>query len=159
MMKKTLILLLALLPMPLFAGEGDDDKPKKARRDMSAEILNRLDKDGDGKISAAEWPQQARQPFAKVDANGDGFVDAAELRAGMRRGRGGDRQRNEGKNRGADREQVRRIVDANLKRMDKNGDGKISADELPEQARASFMKMDTGADVEARRGQGEASGS
>ena len=38
-----------------------------------------LDKDGDGKVSREEAPEQMRGFFANLDANGDGFIDAAEI--------------------------------------------------------------------------------
>lgn len=50
----------------------------------------RSDKNGDGKLSRDEWPFSA-QLFDKLDKNGDGFIDAGE-RPGLRgkRGKGGE---------------------------------------------------------------------
>jgi Ca2+-binding EF-hand superfamily protein len=38
-----------------------------------------LDKDGDGKISRDELPEQARKAFDHMDTNSDGFIDATEI--------------------------------------------------------------------------------
>lgn len=42
-------------------------------------FIARFDKDNDGKLSAEEYPQFMRPPFAEADANKDGFVDAKEM--------------------------------------------------------------------------------
>lgn len=62
-----------------------------AKADFQAAMRGRMmqaDKDGDGRISAAEWTaaaqsrgrgQMADRAFARMDRNRDGFLDAAEL--------------------------------------------------------------------------------
>jgi HlyD family secretion protein len=50
--------------------------------------LAQFDKDGDGKISRDEAPEQIRDFFDKLDTNGDGFIDRAEMSAMRARGRG-----------------------------------------------------------------------
>ncbi|MBX9814549.1 MAG: hypothetical protein K2X76_07595, partial [Sphingomonas sp.] len=59
--------------------------------------LRLLDRDGDGKITRAEYDA----PFAQLDANRDGFVDATERAAAPQGG-------------------------ARLARLDRDGDGKIT---------------------------------
>jgi hypothetical protein len=53
-----------------------------------AQMLQRMDRDGDGRIAPAEWrgPPPA---FAKLDADGDGYLSSAELQARAGRGAGG----------------------------------------------------------------------
>jgi len=63
--------------------------------------LKALDKDGDGKVSLQEAPERMRSFFSRVDANGDGFLDGAELKSRRGRrggdgGRRGERGRGEG---------------------------------------------------------------
>jgi Ca2+-binding EF-hand superfamily protein len=41
-----------------------------------------LDRDGDGKISKDEAPEQLRERFGMLDTNGDGFLSLDEFRAG-----------------------------------------------------------------------------
>lgn len=61
-------------------------------------FLQRLDKDGDGKISLEEVPEERKQMFQHMDQNADGFIDEAEIKqardrmqkqGGGRRGRRG----------------------------------------------------------------------
>jgi len=52
--------------------------------------MGALDKDGDGKISLDEAPGGMKDRFSKMDSNGDGFIDKAEM-AKLRSGAGGGR--------------------------------------------------------------------
>jgi len=56
---------------------------------MAGMMIERMDKDGDGKVSADEMPQQRRAGFSKSDTNGDGFLDKTEIAAAMSRARSG----------------------------------------------------------------------
>jgi Ca2+-binding EF-hand superfamily protein len=49
-----------------------------------AQLLKRADADGDGKLSLEEAPPFLKKQFAKIDTNGDGFLDKAELEAWVR---------------------------------------------------------------------------
>lgn len=56
--------------------------------------MARGDADGKGALTRAEFDRQSNARFARIDANGDGFIDAAERAAigdAMRQGRGGAR--------------------------------------------------------------------
>lgn len=78
-------------------GPKGNDKPRKKNpegkkpsgRPSSGDMISRMDKDGDGKLSAEEVPQQMKNVFSMVDSNGDGFLDKTEMEAAaskMRRG-------------------------------------------------------------------------
>jgi RND family efflux transporter MFP subunit len=54
-------------------GRGGGQRPRMSFSD--------LDKDKDGKLTQEEMPEQARPFFARMDADGNGFVDRAEHKA------------------------------------------------------------------------------
>lgn len=87
----------------------------------------RLDKNGDGKITKDEAPARMQERFDAVDANKDGALDPQELQAA--RGKHGAQS-------GAER----------IKRLDKNGDGKIAKDEAPAPMQKHFDAIDTNKD-------------
>lgn len=47
----------------------------------ASSMIERLDTDGDGKISKDETPGQMKSGFDSTDTNGDGFLDTAEIEA------------------------------------------------------------------------------
>lgn len=81
-------------------GDGDDSaqRPEGQRRSgppgsvadmdptaMAQGMLQRFDRDHDGRLSEDELPEQMRAGFASSDRNGDGFLDADEMAAMIRR--------------------------------------------------------------------------
>jgi len=77
---------------------------------MGGDFIQRFDKDGDGKVSKAEFPG-SEEHFNQLDANGDGYIDASEAPKGPPHHgmMGGDF----------------------IQRFDKDGDGKVSKAEFP----------------------------
>ena len=119
----------------LMAARGDRPAPGGAGgpegRPGPGEFLKRADKNGDGKISKDELPEQAWERFGKLDKDGDGAVSQEELKAGRPDGPGRPGAPGEGGKGGEF-----------FKRADKNDDGKISKDEVPEQAWERLGKLD-----------------
>lgn len=68
---------------PASGGPGAGGRPNPAT------MIQTNDKDGDGKLSAAELPEQMQASFAEIDTDGDGFVSVAELTARFQRRQGG----------------------------------------------------------------------
>jgi len=74
-------------------GQGGPGGQERPRMDP-AQMLERMDANGDGKLSKDEVPPQlAERMFERADTNKDGFLDKAELeamaKAGPQRGQGG----------------------------------------------------------------------
>jgi Ca2+-binding EF-hand superfamily protein len=57
-------------------------------RPNPAEMLTRMDANGDGKVSKSEVPQQMLQRWDRMDTNSDGFIDKKELEQLAERFRG-----------------------------------------------------------------------
>lgn len=135
--------------------------------------MKQQDKDGDGKLSKDEVGERMRENFANLDKNGDGKLDDVELRqmamgmAGMQRPGGPEGRRPEGDRKSEGdrkpgearrpeggpgperRPDVLADAEARFKQADKDGDGKLSKDELPERMRERLDKIDTDGDGKA----------
>ncbi|HMB47548.1 MAG TPA: EF-hand domain-containing protein [Afifellaceae bacterium] len=123
---------------PAFA-QGDTAGQRAGK--FAARMIERFDGDKDGKVTLAGYLALESERFAKSDTDGDGFITASEIEA--RSGKRADR-------RGS------RI----LERLDKDGDGRISAAEADtgQRIKRRFARLDvdrdnfvTTAELEAAR--------
>jgi Ca2+-binding EF-hand superfamily protein len=97
--------------------------------------LGPMDQNGDGKISSEEAQWVTAKSIAKIDANHDGVITTAELKAEEERLRDADRQRqlslldtnHDGKTSTAE---FAAMDTDRFKSMDRNHDGFLSPDEL-----------------------------
>ena len=92
----------------------------------------KLDKSEDGKLNADELSATLRKNFGKIDTNRDGYVDRDEFRRAT-----------------GDSDFVNRYAEglAGLfLRGDRNGDGKLNADEISSRLRPWLTKYDTNKD-------------
>ncbi|WP_421568616.1 EF-hand domain-containing protein [Stenotrophomonas sp. PD6] len=78
--------------------------------------LQRMDTDGDGKVSVEEYVQWMLYAFDRMDRNGDGVLSADELPGG--------------KGKPITRDQQRQTIVERFHKQDANGDGFLSAKEL-----------------------------
>src|SRR5690606_6758735 len=89
--------------------------------------FEKLDANGDGKITKAEAGNMPERRFAKLDANNDGAITAAERDASTGKASNGKR------------------VGKHFGKLDTNADGKVTKSEL-QAARHHFDKLDANAD-------------
>lgn len=132
------------------AGGGKDDHMKM------------MDKDGDGKITAAEHTSGAKEMFSKMDADKDGQVTASEMDAmhGAMKDKGHATARTEGgpseqkmadkkayDDTGAGKSMPKTMSsEQKIAKMDTNNDGKLSAAEHAAGTKQMFGKMDSDGD-------------
>ena len=113
------------------------------------QMLKRMDRNRDGSITKDELPQRMQARFGSMDSNSDGVFDKTEQDAmleriqKMRRDQnqgdgppGRQRDRRQGQRNGIDFPQL-------LKKLDRNRDGTLTKDELPERMQERFDSMDT----------------
>ena len=148
---------LRLLIVPAVAAALNAQEPGGARGPGAGfsfirmhPVLSALDADEDGIISAQEL-KNAPKVLAKLDKNKDGQLTREELRPAFGGGRGfggpggpggeGRRGGPDGPQAGGADEMVKTIM-----AFDKNGDGKISKDELPERMQGMFDRADVDKD-------------
>lgn len=103
------------------------------------EILSRLDKNGDGKISKDEAPERMKENFDRLDANKDGNIDAEEFArsAAAFGGRPGGAPPGAPVPGGGDAKAIEEV----FTKHDANSDGKLTKDEIPEQQKEMFQRM------------------
>lgn len=132
----TLFAALAAAPFAAFAQSNDANTAAATAAHPSpfAHMLKKMDADGDGKISSAEFQAAAAARFAAIDTQGTGKITAAQIAAA---GRGRDEKfaEHEVKKIGSDgvitKDQYLAAAQARFAKLDKNGDGYITSDELP----------------------------
>ncbi|QDS98543.1 EF-hand domain-containing protein [Adhaeretor mobilis] len=103
------------------------------------------DKNGDGKLTPNEVPEQLLPMLQGGDKNGDKAIDAEELAAiaEAQGGRGGGRGGQRGGQGGGDRGQA---AEQMIQRSDSNNDGRLTPDEVPERMRQMLQGSDTNGD-------------
>lgn len=90
--------------------------PAAAQLRGSGDYLQRMDRDGDGRVSLAEYQAWMGYAFERMDRDGDGVLTAAELPGG--------------RGRTVSLAQHREALAAAFARQDRNRDGVLDAREL-----------------------------
>jgi Ca2+-binding EF-hand superfamily protein len=99
-------------------------------------LFHKMDTDGDGAISAAEGEAAAEEMFDRRDANGDGVLTESEFTA-----EAGGKQLVADQRQKLDARRAKRFA-----AMDKDGDGKVSAQEFFAAAQQRFTAADANGD-------------
>lgn len=125
------------LPFAAFAqSTGSTATAPAARPSLFAHMLKKMDTDGDGKISSAEFQAAAAARFNAIDTQGTGKITAEQIADSK-----GAKERGEkfaerevakiGTNGVITKDQYLAAAQARFAKLDKNGDGYITADEAP----------------------------
>ncbi|MEE8451685.1 MAG: alpha/beta hydrolase fold domain-containing protein [Thermoguttaceae bacterium] len=69
---------IALILLGLFVSASGAEAQSPPSADSSADAFQRLDKNGDGKITRDELPEAIRRNFDRADADGNGFISREE---------------------------------------------------------------------------------
>lgn len=95
--------------------------------------FSKADKDGDGKVSVSELDQRHRDFLSKADADKDGFISEAEMEA-FHEAKKAERKAkmfpDADKNGYVDRREFEDAARARFTELDKNGDGRLTEDEM-----------------------------
>ncbi len=128
---------------------------KKPNSEMLDKMFARMDKNSDGTLDGDELPEKLKEKLTKLDANSDGKIDKAELGSAKHIGQGPKPSGERGKpgkvkpgqgQPGDGQTPPNNRAAEMLKRLDKNGDGKIATDELPEKLQPRLAKLDANGD-------------
>ncbi|MGM0494653.1 MAG: EF-hand domain-containing protein [Armatimonadota bacterium] len=117
--------------------ERSDDRADVQRAGGRFNLLEQHDANGDGLLQRSEIPEGFRERIMALDANGDGAVSREELRAAMPQ----RQRRPEGEVVSPEERRARMIA-----RLDADGDGRVTIDELPERLRERFSGADANGD-------------
>jgi Ca2+-binding EF-hand superfamily protein len=140
------------LPKPRKAKGEAPDAGDRGRK-QAEKYLREQDKDGDGKVGMGEWSISSMR-LADVDRNGDQLLDLDELteffssRGGAKQKGPGDRPMGppKGDAPGRDGAGAREMAEGIMQRLDKDGDGRITAEEMPKGGRLDLSKADRNGD-------------
>jgi Ca2+-binding EF-hand superfamily protein len=114
--------------------------PERRREGRDGRFFERADANNDGKIALDEVPEERRDGFKRLIERADKDGDGALTREEFAQGRPGDEPRPDREKKGK-RPEGRPDPGQFFKRLDQNGDGKISLDEVPEERRDGFKRL------------------
>jgi Ca2+-binding EF-hand superfamily protein len=139
-MNKTVIALITAITMCVsgaaLAGNGAGKQGNKNHAARAEKRFQNLDKNNDGKVTAAELNQSLAARFVKMDTNKDGFLSKEDRKQVGKKGKKAGKKAGK---RGAK-------MAKRMNRLDTNKDGKISAVEFQAVGPVMFKKLDKNGD-------------
>jgi len=114
--------------------DGKHDGKGRGHRDP-AEMVKKLDKNGDGALQVSELPEKMKEHMAKADTNADGVISVEELKAGHDKMRAEHLAKvdtdHDGKVSDAERKAAfEKFAQERFAKEDKNSDGSLTKDEI-----------------------------
>jgi len=103
--------------------------PGAKRAQFRQQFFDKIDTNGDGVISRAEYQAWVDSRFAKLDSNGDGTVDANEVATSQ-----------------AAAERVQKRAEGFVRRYDPSGDGQVSKADFEAKEMQRFDRLSDGTD-------------
>lgn len=143
-MRTLMTLCIIILTAALVTTAKADEDSEPAGPDPAA-MFTQLDANSDGQLSDDEVPDEHKRLFKRLlrtaDADEDGRLSGKEFAAGLsEKPQNGDQPDRPGQRRGRPSE-GRLDPQMLFRRMDRNGDGKVALDEIPEQRRDRFALL------------------
>ena len=124
-MKTQAIMIVLLAAGTAMAQRGNTQNRQPP---TATDLISRLDKDQDGKISQSEFDGPAEH-FTQFDANGDGYLVESEIPSGPPQQQQGQQQGRQGGRQGV-QSGAAESGTAFVARLDKDGDSKVSLSEF-----------------------------
>ena len=117
-------LLVAGFGVSAMAEPGRDGGKKLER------MMERLDSNGDGRLSSSEFAERGARMFERLDDDGDGAISRAEIDAMQEKRRAKRAER----------------AAARFDEADANGDGRVTRAEFEDRSDARFAEIDANSD-------------
>lgn len=92
---KLVLSIATVLILGVFTSQAQEDRQERKERPTAEELIKKMDKDEDGKLSKKEVKGPLEKDFDKIDTDEDGFLTKEELEKAPKPERGqGRRERN-----------------------------------------------------------------
>jgi Ca2+-binding EF-hand superfamily protein len=143
-MKSTVVIgLAALMLLAACNKSGGGDQANNGGGDANANAPAASAAGGDEKITLAQFQQRQVDRIMRYDTNHDGKVTKDEFVAAMKERIAERQAQNGGDDSGAPAPDPQAIADRMFARMDTNGQGFITKDEVEKSTAAQFAQLDT----------------